>query len=109
MTLNRYHPINNRGGSYPRLTTTDGDNNFVNSTFWLYDRSFFRLKNAEVSYTFGHNQPLTSWLKTTKVFLRGTNIFTLSKFKKLDPEVPNAGVNNYPLFSVYSAGLSVTF
>ena len=109
MTLNRYHPVNNPDGTYPRLTTTDGSNNFVNSTFWVYDRSFFRLKNAEISYTFGYNQPLTSWLSTAKIFLRGTNILTVSKFKLLDPELPNAGVSNYPLFSVYSAGLSVTF
>lgn len=109
MTLDRYHPVNNPEGTYPRLTTTDGNNNFVNSTFWLHDRSFLRLKNVEVSYTFGYDRPLTSWLKTTKVFLRGTNLLTISKFKKLDPELPNAGVNNYPLFAVYSVGLSATF
>jgi len=109
MTLNRYHPENNPTGTYPRLTTLQGENNFINSTFWLYDRSFFRLKNVEVSYTFGYNKPLTSWLKTAKIFLRGTNVLTISKFKVLDPEIPGAGVNNYPLFSVYSLGASITF
>jgi TonB-linked SusC/RagA family outer membrane protein len=109
MTLNRYHPDNNPGGTYPRLTTTQGGNNFVNSTFWLHRLDFFRIKNAEASYTFGYDQPLTPWLKTAKVFLRGTNILTISKFKVSDPEVPNAGLSNYPLFSVYSAGLSVSF
>jgi len=109
ITLNRYHPVNNPGGTYPRLTTMQGSNNFVNSTFWLHNLDFFRIKNAEVSYTFGYDRPLTSWLKTAKVFLRGTNILTISKFKVFDPEVPDAGVNNYPLFSVYTAGVSVTF
>jgi TonB-linked SusC/RagA family outer membrane protein len=109
MALDRYHKFNNPTGTYPRLTTTEGDNNFVNSTFWLHNRDFFRLKNAEVSYTFGHNKPITPWLKTAKIFLRGTNVLTISKFKALDPEIPNAGVNNYPLFSVYSVGASLTF
>jgi hypothetical protein len=109
MTLKRYHRENNPNGTYPRLTTTNGDNNFVNSTFWLHDRSFLRVKNVELSYTFGRNQPLTTWLTTAKVFLRGTNLLTVSKFTRLDPEQPNAGVNNYPLFSIYSAGLSLTF
>ena len=109
LALKRYHPINNPEGTFPRLTTTNGSNNFVNSTFWLANSSFGRLKNAELSYTFGYNKPLTSSLKTIKVFLRGTNILTVSGIKDLDPEIPNAGVTNYPLFSTYTAGLSATF
>ena len=109
IALNRYNPLTNPGGTYPRLTTTAGSNNFVNSTFWLANSSFGRLKNAELSYTFGYDKPLTTSLKTIKVFMRGTNVFTISGVKGLDPEVPNAGVTNYPLFSTYTAGLSATF
>jgi len=109
LALDRYHPVNNPGGTFPRLTTTSGSNNFVNSTFWLANSSFGRLKNAELSYMFGYNKPLTSSLKTIKVFMRGTNILTISGIKDLDPEIPTAGVTNYPLFSTYTAGLSATF
>ncbi len=107
--LNRFHPINNPEGTYPRLTTTQGSNNFENSTFWLANTSFFRLKNAELSYTFGYNKPISTRLKTIKVFTRGMNILTISKIKELDPEVLGAGVNNYPLFSTYTVGVSVMF
>jgi len=108
-TLNRFHPVNNPDGTYPRLTTTNGSNNFINSTFWLANTGFFRLKNVELSYTFGFNKPLSPAVKTVKVFMRGTNILTISKVKELDPEALNAGVNNYPLFSTYTVGLSVVF
>ena len=108
-TLNCYHKERNPAGTYPRLTSLNGANNFVNSTFWLANTSFFRLKNVELSYTFGHDQPLSQTIKTVKVFLRGTNILTVSKVKDLDPEALNAGVNNYPMFSTYTAGLSVVF
>ena len=37
------------------------------------------------------------------------NILTISKIKELDPEVLGAGVNNYPLFSTYTVGVSVMF
>lgn len=84
--LDRYHPVNNPEGSYPRLTTTEGTNNFVNSTFWIQNGSFFRLKNVELSYTFGmeHKKILC---KRIKVFARGTNLFVISNEKNLDPEV----------------------
>ena len=29
LALDRYHPANNPTGSYPRLTTTAGENNFL--------------------------------------------------------------------------------
>jgi TonB-linked SusC/RagA family outer membrane protein len=111
VALDRYHPVNNPEGTYPRLTTngSDNSNNFTNSTYWIANTGFFRLKNVELSYTFGYNKPLTSMAKTVKVFARGSNICTISNIKELDPEVRSAGVNNYPLFSTYTVGLSVVF
>lgn len=106
--LDRYHPVNNPEGSYPRLTTTEGTNNFVNSTFWIQNGSFFRLKNVELSYTFGmeHKKILC---KRIKVFARGTNLFVISNEKNLDPEVIDAGVTNYPLYSTLTGGINITF
>ena len=86
-----------------------GQNNFENSTFWLAETGFFRLKNAELGYTIGHNKPLGAAVKTVKVFVRGTNLLTVSKMKNLDPEVLDAGVNNYPLFSTCTLGVNVVF
>ena len=103
---NRYHPVNNPEGKYPALTTTDGRNNFRNSTFWLEDASFFRLKNVALSYTLTHG----AWIaKSIRIFVRGTNLFVWSKFDDLDPEVPNAGVLNYPVFRTITGGVSVGF
>ena len=86
--LDRYHPKNNPQGTYPALTTTNGNNDFRNSTYWLQDASFFRLKNVELSYTL----PAKSVAKSYKFHVRGTNLFVISKNKDLDPEVNNAGI-----------------
>ena len=102
----RFHPTNNPGGSYPALTTTNGLNNFRNSTFWIEDASFFRLKNVELSYTLTHSGWLT---KQLRFFARGTNLFVLSAFDDLDPEVPDAGVLNYPMFRTITGGVTVGF
>lgn len=101
----RWHAVNNPGGKYPALTTTSGSNDFTNSTFWLEDGSFFRLKNVELSYTLPGNALARSY----RFYARGSNIFVLSKNKDLDPEIINAGVSNYPVFRTITGGVSVSF
>lgn len=108
LALDRYHEVNNPTGIYPRLTTTAGENNYRNSTFWLLDTSFFRMKNIELSYTFS-SLKFASSLKKIKLFVRGNNLFVLSKVKDLDPELLNAGVNNYPITRNFTFGTSFEF
>lgn len=106
--LNRYHPVNNPDGTYPRLTTTSGENNFRNSTMWLLNTDFLRIKNLEFSYTFT-DRSFTAVAKQIKFFARGTNLFVLSSIKDLDPELLNGGVTNYPLMRAFTGGVSFTF
>lgn len=108
VALDRYHPENNPDGWYPSLTTTQGDNNFVNSTYWTESASFFRLKNVELSYTFSSKRD-NSIVKKVKFFSRGTNLFVLSSIKELDPEVMNAGITNYPVCRTITGGVTLTF
>lgn len=108
LALDRWHPENNPNGTYPRLTTTEGENNFVNSSFWLGNGSYFRLKNVELSYTI-NNKKENALAKKIKIFGRGTNLFSLSKEKDLDPELINAGINNYPVYRTLTGGVTVTF
>ena len=106
--LDRYHETNNPAGRYPRLTTTSGENNFRNSTFWLLETGFFRMKNIELSYTFSTRNP-TSSLKKVKLFVRGNNLFVLSSVRELDPELLNAGVGNYPVTRTFTFGTTFVF
>ena len=108
LALDRYHPENNPEGSYPRLTTTAGLNNFRNSSFWIENTSFFRMKNVELSYTFNHFCA-GSAVKKVKVFARGANLFVISSVKDLDPELLDAGVTNYPMTRTFTGGVSFVF
>lgn len=109
LALDRYHPVNNPTGSYPRLTTSEADDNsYRNSQYWYANASFFRLKNVELSYTFEDRRG-TAFYKSLKVFLRGTNLFVLSPMKDLDPERLVAGVENYPTYRSLTGGVSITF
>lgn len=106
MTRDRWHAANNPDGTYPRLTTFNGVNNFTGSTFWMEDGSFVRLKNVEVSYTL---DKLGAVAKRCKFFVRGTNLLVVSGIKDLDPEVPNGGLTDYPVLRTMTGGVSFAF
>lgn len=106
LALDRYHPTNNPQGTQPHLTTTEGQNNYRNSTFWAEDGSFFRLKNVELSYTLNTKNKIG---KSYKFYVRGANLFVLSSIKDLDPELIDAGISNSPTYRSFTGGVSINF
>jgi TonB-dependent starch-binding outer membrane protein SusC len=104
--LDRY-PVTN---TMPRLTITS-NNNMQQSTFWLMDASFFRIKNVEFSYTLPNKLTRDLYFNDCKFFLRGSNLFETSAFSKygLDPEDFNAGTSFYPIYKTFTIGVSCKF
>ena len=87
----------------PRLTTTDGANNYVSNSLWYRDGSFIKLRNVGISYTFG-KQMLK--LCDATLSLNATNLFCLDNLKFADPEQLGA---YYPTTRVFWAGLKFNF
>lgn len=96
---------------YPRASAGPNKNNLQESTWWLRNMSFLRMKNLEIGYSLPKivNRKISS--NNIRFFLRGTNLLTFSKFKLWDPEVDNAQVNgnSYPIMKTYSAGIEINF
>lgn len=94
--------------TYPRLTTLSNPNNYQNSTFWMKNGDFLRLRNVEVGYSLP-----SAFLKRIKVdkfrvFVNSANPVTWSKLLRqyhLDPETPSG----YPGLKSFNAGASLTF
>ncbi len=99
----------NIGGAYPRLTYDKVNNNFVGSSFWLVKGGFFKVQNVELAYNLPANALKIIGARGTRFFIRGANLLTISKIKDVDPESISSGVDYYPLFSTYSAGIKLTF
>jgi TonB-linked SusC/RagA family outer membrane protein len=99
----------NIGGAYPRLTYNKVNNNFVTSNFWLVKGGFFKVQNVELSYTLPANSLQIIGARGVRLFVRGANLLTISKVKDVDPENISSGVETYPLFSTYTAGVKLTF
>jgi len=99
----------NIGGAYPRLTYNKVNNNFVGSTFWLVPGGYFKVQNVELSYTLPANALGMIGVRGAKFFVRGSNLLTISKIKDVDPESLSSGIDTYPLFMTFSAGVKLTF
>lgn len=97
------------GNPHPVLRADDANNNFITSDYWKVDGGFFKLRNLEFGYTLPHNASKKIGLNSLKFFFRGTNLFTISKIKDLDPENIDAGVGNFPLATTLTGGISFTF
>ena len=108
----RWTPENpNPNAFYPRLSTNqDQTTNYYTSTHWIKRADYIRLKQAELGYTFKDNSFLDRYaVQKLRVFLSGTNLFTLSPWKYWDPELGDGRGAAYPNISVYNVGVRFNF
>jgi len=99
----------NVGGAYPRLTYYKVNNNFVTSDFWLTNGGYFKIQNVELSYTIPAKMLQFMGGRAIRLYVRGSNLFTISEVKDVDPESINSGVSVYPLFRTFSGGIKFNF
>lgn len=97
----------------PILDNTRG-NNFLFSTYFLEPGDFFRIRTIQIGYTFDKINSLG--IKKARVFVSGQNVFTWTKATGYTPEpqigsILGGGADNgvYPVPSIYTMGINVTF
>jgi len=94
---------------YPRLAFGES-NNEQNSSFWMKDASYIRLKNIQLGYSFPAKISGLAGIKRLRVYVNGSNLFTIDNFwDGFDVESPVGTVSVYPQVKVYSFGLSANF
>ncbi|MES2265643.1 MAG: TonB-dependent receptor [Bacteroidota bacterium] len=93
---------------YPRLGVNGNqiENNRQNSTWWMRDGSFLRLKSVEVGYTIPTRITQKWKMNKVRVYFNGLNLYTWSPFKLWDPEIGGNGFS-YPIQKVFNVGLNV--
>jgi len=107
--------------SYPRLSTDyntyGGENDWFNTTMWLFDGDYIRLKDLTLAYSFKND-----YLKNVRIYVSGTNLLTFTNYPGADPEVardydsevdrnlsPNVSWLTPPQARVYSIGINLTY
>ncbi|MCL5130499.1 TonB-dependent receptor [Algibacter sp. L4_22] len=95
---------------YPRLTHARSDNNRVNSTWWLRDGSYLRLRQVELGYNISKDfiKSKLPLLQSGRLYCSATNLFTISKFDLWDVSL-SGDPYNYPVQKVFNLGIRLEF
>lgn len=112
--LNAWTPTNTNT-DIPALALTDDNNESRMSTYYVEDGSYFKMKYIKLAYNFPKR--LLTPIHATDLSIYGQleNVFTATKYKGLDPELPlgvyGSRVDNgpYPRSRVITLGLNLTF
>lgn len=106
IALGRWTPENAISATYPRLSAMNNLNNFQNSSFWQRDGSFIKLRSVEFGYSLSENIVKKIHINDLRVFLNGTNLFSIDHMDGLaDPET----ITGYPAIRSLSIGAKMQF
>ncbi|SFI84258.1 SusC/RagA family TonB-linked outer membrane protein [Myroides guanonis] len=106
--LNRWTPENIQT-DVPRLTTEPKSSWTNQSTRFLVDRSYLKLKTMTLTYNLPQNWLKSVHLNQASIFVQGENLFTITKEQGLDPEQTFDGTTyyRYPSMKTISLGLNL--
>ncbi len=100
-------------GKYPALRFNDGGHNNYNrqSTFWLTNMSYIRLRTMEVGYTLPKALTEKAKIQKARFYVNTYNLFSLDKLKKLgvEPEVMDENGLQYPQNRLVNLGVNLSF
>ena len=103
------------GSSNTQPRPTAGGVNYSQSDWFIHDGSFFRLRSVTLGYELPKSIAQRAKMQSAQVFLRGTNVLTLTDYTGYTPEIggniSGNGIDSgvYPVTSVYGAGINLTF
>lgn len=102
---NRWTPETAATATYPRLTTTDGANNFRASDFWMYNNNRFNLAQVQLTYKISERALRTTFIKGLSFFVNANNLLTIAKERK----ALELNVGSAPQTRFYQVGVKGTF
>jgi TonB-linked SusC/RagA family outer membrane protein len=93
-----------------------GGYNFTPSDRFIQDGSFLRLRSVTLGYTLPSRLSQKAHMQQLRVYIKGSNLFTLTRFTGYTPEIGSYDVLSngidygaYPITSVYSVGVNLQF
>ncbi len=103
----RWTPETSETALYPRLSSNSNDNNYQNSTLWLVDRSYLKLRNVELYYKLPASCfKAVKFMQGAVIYLRGIDLFCWD-------HMPDGNAESYgqkqPLTQSVVAGIKLTF
>ncbi len=107
ITDNAWTPENPYNSKYPILRNNANGKNNIASDAFVHNAAYLRCKNIQFGYTVPRKITKKFFVENLKVYASIDNLFTITKFPGLDPEI---GANvGYPAIRQYSVDLNVSF
>lgn len=113
---NRLNRWNGPGTSdFEPILNTSRANNYLNSSYWVENGSFFRIRNLQLGYQFDPELLSKIKLRSLRLYINVQNLKTFKKSTGFTPEIGGSstafGVDNgtYPLPRIYTFGLNLNF
>jgi TonB-linked SusC/RagA family outer membrane protein len=111
----------NLNPKYPQITNAGTFSNADEVNSWYVEKgSFLRLKSLNIGYTVDPAVLHRVGIEKVRVYIQGANLFTITKYTGLDPELQGSNLNDQTNFGIdlgnypanqktYMVGLNVTF
>ena len=93
----------------PRAAEVYGSPQGIANTYYLSNTSFLRLKNLEFAYNIHSSVLSRAGIGAMRVYINTFNVFTITKYKGLDPESVDGQGLAYPINRTFNFGASITF
>lgn len=99
----------NVNAKYPRLSTVSNGNNAWQSSWWVVNGNYLRLKNVNIGFNFPERLLRNTPFSQANIYVAGANLITFSHFKYVDPESPSVSNGYYPQQKTYTLGVNISF
>ncbi|MDO4757118.1 MAG: SusC/RagA family TonB-linked outer membrane protein, partial [Parabacteroides sp.] len=98
----------NPDSNIPALSLSDNNNEKRNSSYWVENGSYLKLRNIQLGYVFPKTLTKKLYVERLRMYLSAQNLLTISSsnFTGVDPENPNYG---YPIPLNITFGINLTF
>jgi TonB-linked SusC/RagA family outer membrane protein len=119
--LNESWTPSNTGAVTPKASNKSNfSTNTQSTSYYVEDGSFTRMKNLQLGYNFPQSALGNSGIRSLRIYLQGTNLFTITDYSGLDPEIGSEGgggsdvafgvdEGNYPTVKQFTVGLNLGF
>ena len=112
MHMDRWTPETKETAKYPALHYGDYKNNKnTESSLFLYDASYLRLKNVEIGFTLPKSWIRPAGLQNARIFAQGLNVLTWDGLDEVDvdPETKSGSGDWYPVQRTFNFGIEITY
>jgi TonB-linked SusC/RagA family outer membrane protein len=115
LLYNSWTPTNTSATTPMASNVSNFSTNTVPNSYYIENGSYLRMKSLEIGYTIPESVMSKIKLSSLRVYVQALNLFTVTKYSGLDPELGGddrafgSDTGNYPLVKTYVFGLNLNF